>query len=208
MFHQPSNTQDAQYMSAPDSDSEFPNEGPSKTKPRLNLNPSTSTGTNTAPSISATEDHITVLRDLHQREIELAKRTSGIEKLLVSITTAINQLHSGPSTSTPVAQPPRHDIPCNPTFTSDQHIFHSITIPTFPLASQSSQFIYPESAVRKALNLIPKFDGHNISVLQFARACKRAKELIPFTNESYLIKLLRNKLTTPILLSRTKLTTR
>lgn len=32
-------------------------------------------------------------------------------------------------------------------------------------------------------------------VLQFVRACKRAKELLPFTNEVYPVRLLRNKLT-------------
>jgi len=53
---------------------------------------------------------------------------------------------------------------------------------------------YPNSSIRDALELVPKFDGHNMPVLQFARACKRAKELIPLTNENHLVRLLRNKL--------------
>ncbi|KYN07860.1 hypothetical protein ALC62_01166 [Cyphomyrmex costatus] len=54
---------------------------------------------------------------------------------------------------------------------------------------------YPNSSIRDALELVPKYDGHNIPVLQFARACKRAKELAPLINENHLVRILRNKLT-------------
>lgn len=50
------------------------------------------------------------------------------------------------------------------------------------------------STIREALELVPKYDGHSMPVLQFVRACKRAKELIPLTFESHLVRLLRNKL--------------
>lgn len=53
---------------------------------------------------------------------------------------------------------------------------------------------YSNSSIRDALELVPKYDGHNMPILQFARACKRAKELSPLTNENHLVRLLRNKL--------------
>lgn len=53
---------------------------------------------------------------------------------------------------------------------------------------------YSNSSIRDALELVPKYDGHNIPVLQFARSCKRAKELVPLTNENHLVRLLRSKL--------------
>ncbi|KYN27680.1 hypothetical protein ALC57_02928 [Trachymyrmex cornetzi] len=51
---------------------------------------------------------------------------------------------------------------------------------------------YQKSYVRDALELVPKYDGHNIPVWQFARACKR--ETVPLVDEAYFVRLLRNKL--------------
>ncbi|KYN27418.1 hypothetical protein ALC57_03196 [Trachymyrmex cornetzi] len=53
---------------------------------------------------------------------------------------------------------------------------------------------YPKSYVRDALELVPKYDGHNIPVWQFARACKRARDSVPQIDEALLVRILRNKL--------------
>jgi len=53
---------------------------------------------------------------------------------------------------------------------------------------------YPKAYLREALKLVSKYDGHNISVWQFARACKRAKESISLIDEAAFVKMLRNKL--------------
>lgn len=194
MSHPFSHTQDAQRTSAPDSDSDSPNENP-KTKPRLNINPSAIIAANTAPGVSPVEDYMAIFRELCQCEIEFTKCTSNIEKLLVSITIAISQQYPDLSTSIPVTQSSCHGIPYNSALSSDQHVSHSATAPIFPLTSQSSQFMYSESVFHEALDLVPKFDGHNMPILQFVHACKRAKKLIPLINETHLVQLLQNKLT-------------
>jgi len=61
-------------------------------------------------------------------------------------------------------------------------LFHRSALPCIPSPTS-------------ALELIPKYDGHNIPVWQFARACKRARDSIPFVDEAHLVHLIRNKLT-------------
>lgn len=51
-----------------------------------------------------------------------------------------------------------------------------------------------EFTIRQALEFIPTFDGYNISVFQFIRECKRAKEVVPSHAEGILTKLIQNKL--------------
>lgn len=63
----------------------------------------------------------------------------------------------------------------------------SATIPTLPLAEQSI-------SVKDALAVVPKFDGKNITVMQFNRACKRALEMVAPSLEGYLTRLIRSKL--------------
>ncbi|XP_068990133.1 uncharacterized protein [Neodiprion pinetum] len=59
--------------------------------------------------------------------------------------------------------------------------------PTLPLAEQSI-------SVEDALAVVPKFDGKNITVMQFNRACKRALEMVAPSLEGYLTRLIRSKL--------------
>ncbi|XP_068994137.1 caldesmon-like [Neodiprion pinetum] len=59
--------------------------------------------------------------------------------------------------------------------------------PTLPLAEQSI-------SVKDALAVVPKFDGKNITVMQFNRACKRALEMVTPSLEGYLTRLIRSKL--------------
>lgn len=60
--------------------------------------------------------------------------------------------------------------------------------------SANAYAIYPKSHIRDALESVPKYDGHNIPVWQFARACKRAKDSIPLIDEALFVRMLRNKL--------------
>ncbi|XP_076384613.1 uncharacterized protein LOC143263787 [Megalopta genalis] len=48
--------------------------------------------------------------------------------------------------------------------------------------------------VKEALEFIPAFDGTNIPVIQFSRACKRARDIVPPYAERTLTKLICNKL--------------
>jgi hypothetical protein len=52
----------------------------------------------------------------------------------------------------------------------------------------------PKISFREALETVPYFDGYNLTVSQFARACRRAKEIIPPSSERNLTRLLCNKL--------------
>jgi len=47
---------------------------------------------------------------------------------------------------------------------------------------------------REAMKSVPHFDGYNIPVAQFVRACQRVKRIVPSSSERYLTKILINKL--------------
>lgn len=52
----------------------------------------------------------------------------------------------------------------------------------------------PKVSFREATESVPQFDGYNIPLTQFIRACRRAKEVVPPSSERNLTKLLINKL--------------
>jgi hypothetical protein len=52
----------------------------------------------------------------------------------------------------------------------------------------------PKVTFQEALETVPVYDEHNISLSQFIRVCRRAKGLIPFSSEQNLTRLLINKL--------------
>lgn len=52
----------------------------------------------------------------------------------------------------------------------------------------------PKVSFREATESIPSFDGYNISLAQFARACRRAREIVPPSSEYNLTKLIINRL--------------
>jgi len=52
----------------------------------------------------------------------------------------------------------------------------------------------PKVSFREATEGVPSFDGYNISLAQFTRACRRAKDIVPPASERNLTKLLISKL--------------
>lgn len=52
----------------------------------------------------------------------------------------------------------------------------------------------PKVSFREATESVPSFDGYNIPLAQFTRACRRARDIIPLSSERNLTKLLINKL--------------
>ncbi|XP_039308185.1 uncharacterized protein LOC120358336 [Solenopsis invicta] len=129
------------------------------------------------------------MKALKKREKELTRKADNIESMMKIFT----QTLAG-------SRPP-------PTFTSTgqpEHVplWSPEALRDIPSASSMpSAFTYPSntpysrSYIRDALELVPKYDGHNIAVWQFARACKRAKESVPLLDEAHLVRSLRNKLT-------------
>ncbi|XP_043685217.1 uncharacterized protein LOC122637275 isoform X1 [Vespula pensylvanica] len=49
-------------------------------------------------------------------------------------------------------------------------------------------------SIREAINMVPQYDGYNISIGTFTRACKRARELILFNAEETATRLIIKKL--------------
>lgn len=66
--------------------------------------------------------------------------------------------------------------------------------PTVPGEDSAEISPIPKVSFREATESVPTFDGYNISLSQFVRACRRAKEIVPASSERNLTKLLINKL--------------
>lgn len=140
------------------------------------------------------EECTAMIQEARERERELEQRTASLEALVRNLTLSLGHL-TQPHTSTSIRPPystdslpphaPRVGAVCQ------EPLVSTFSPPTLDFGNQS----YANVSLREALEIVPKFDGHNIPVLQFARACKRAKELTPFANEAHLVRLLRSKLT-------------
>lgn len=134
-------------------------------------------------------DYEKALKDVREREKELSKRTELLENMVRMLTSNLGGAqHNEPSTSNQMPQtapPPLHfSTPLTNPYTSTGSPM-GITFPSG----------FSKSYLRDALELVPKYDGHNIPIWQFARACKRAKETVPLIDEALFVRMLRNKLT-------------
>lgn len=56
------------------------------------------------------------------------------------------------------------------------------------------EYNLPRISFREALESVPLFDGNNVPLSQFTRACRRARDIIPPAGERSLTRLLLNKL--------------
>ncbi|KYN05599.1 hypothetical protein ALC62_03470 [Cyphomyrmex costatus] len=116
-------------------------------------------------------------------------RAEAFRNVLRSLSDAITNLQIPEFT----ASTPTHSAPPPLNFGTPIGNSNLLTSPID--ATMSPNFAtYPKSYIRDALELVPKYDGHNIPVWQFARACKRAKEAVPLVDETLLVRMLRNKL--------------
>lgn len=152
-----------------------------RTTSRSHLDPVPPTPASVPPAPDPQLENLTApIRELQKRERELSKRTALIESLLLNLTTTLNQRAPPPSIFTPVSQFPGFIPPFGTAAPAEQSTQHpSLLPPRSPFATFSNSF--SDSTLRDALELVPKFGGHNMPVLQFARACKMAKDLLPFT---------------------------
>lgn len=69
--------------------------------------------------------------------------------------------------------------------------------PSVPLSASGENYYennVPKLTFREALETVPYFDGYNMSVSSFARACRRAQEVMPASSERNLTRLLINRL--------------
>jgi len=130
-----------------------------------------------------------IIKKIQEREKELTRKTELLEQMVQTFSLFFNRASSG----TPPPEPQPSGFSPGRNFEIPPYAMPGRS-PTFPL-SQASTPTYPKSYIRDALELIPKYDGHNVPVWQFARACKRARDSIPFVDEAHLVHLIRNKLT-------------
>ncbi|KYN17325.1 hypothetical protein ALC57_10390 [Trachymyrmex cornetzi] len=81
------------------------------------------------------------------------------------------------------------------TYSTRQEIPHDYHLPQPSLRINSSHDgLNIKVSFREAMESVPYFDGYNIPLARFTRACRRAREIIPPTAERNLTKLLVNKL--------------
>lgn len=130
-----------------------------------------------------------VIKNVLEKEKELDRRTEMLENTMRLLFGSLcGMTSSTPTDPCPGYAPPQLN---HPLFGRD---YSSLT------NNQSTSVInphlvspYPKSYLRDALDLVLKYDGHNIPVWQFARACKRAKESVPLIDEPQFVRMLRNK---------------
>lgn len=82
-----------------------------------------------------------------------------------------------------------------------EHYGHLPSLPRFDTRLSDATYndshslpSFPKLTYREALDTVPQFDGYNVTVSSFARACRRAREIIPPGSERNLTRLLITKL--------------
>ena len=111
------------------------------------------------------------MQELDAREVEITAREKEAEKKRWDTTdiTPVDNAH--------------HGIP------HEQLINH-----TYGHVASNPSSPQPKVSFREATESVPSFDGYNIPITQFTRACRRAREIVPPSSERNLTKLFINKL--------------
>ncbi|XP_046743442.1 trichohyalin-like [Diprion similis] len=117
------------------------------------------------------------LNPRNQRELDLARREEELKARELAVKNELAQF-----------QQKNNENQNYENYRVSKTINQNINIPTLSLTEQSI-------SVKDALAVVPKFDGKNITVLQFNRSCKRALEMVSPSLEGYLTRLIRSKLT-------------
>lgn len=110
------------------------------------------------------------LGDLEAREKEIEKKWQDLKSM---------QLEGTATNSPPLTRQP---------------LENSVVLPPVRIDNLPEEIQTPRVSFREATDSVPYFDGYNIPLAQFTRACRRAREIIPPFCERNLTKLLINKL--------------
>lgn len=131
------------------------------------------------------------IREVKEKEKELTQRTIALENMVRTLTQSLaaTQLKE----AVPIEQTPP-DTPFSLRFSTLGNL-HASTNSPVGTNNNSCPTGYSKAYLRDALELVPKYDGHNIPIWQFTRACKRAKEAVALIDEALFVRMLRNKLT-------------
>lgn len=171
-------------VSSPDDEADSLSNGEQPSAPSMNPvdSPPTSTSKVRFEDLAGASSTPRTPVDFSGEVRELTKRTASLEALLQNLKNAMHFTHGERTSSAPPSK-----------LSQEVQVTSTPSIPSSAqISGSSSNFSGP--LLRDALELVPSYDGHSIPVLEFARACKRVKELVPLTDEAYLVRLLRNKL--------------
>lgn len=138
------------------------------------------------------ENHVEfdkAIREIRRKEKELNDRTRILENMMQTFASYIPRTNLFEPHASTSGAAPSVGVP----FAA--HMQQQTPSPGTGISNFSYPAAHPKSYLRDALELVPKYDGHNIPVWQFARACKRAKETVPLIDETLFVRMLRNKLT-------------
>lgn len=83
----------------------------------------------------------------------------------------------------------QHTLPLH---SNEQYVYHTHAPPQY--IDPGNRISLPKVTFREATESVPSFDGYNIPLQQFTRACRRARELVPPAAEKDLTRFLINKL--------------
>lgn len=128
-------------------------------------------------------------RELEEKEMELNKKfdSLAIHESVLNLTNigrVSEQMHSNHGNLTRTQSPIRDN---------QGHKFEALTVGPPPIEPYHDNY-GPRISFKEALETVPQFDGRNIPLSQFVRACRRVKELFPPYSEINLTRLLLTKL--------------
>lgn len=147
---------------------------------------------------NAQRDLDTIKSGLETREAELSRRDESrteaerpddkggnideLTRMIVNLSMEMNQIKTAMNRDPPTANNPQY--------------LDANTSAYLPPARPHTYFDSPPPRVnfRDALDSVPLFDGQNVPLAQFTRACRRARETFPSASEFDLTRLLLNKL--------------
>lgn len=130
-------------------------------------------------------------KEYEESQREIANRARGdidLEAIVASLRADVRREIDGMHAMNAALQSHNRTLP-----THDEHTERD----NYPRENERRERSMPETpriSFREVTESIPMFDGYNISLMQFARACKRAREIMPPSSEYDLTRVLINKL--------------
>lgn len=139
--------------------------------------------------------------ELDKRENELLKNqpsTSETQSLLSAITALQKEFsffRTIPDEIQNIKKQLNKSTDGNSAKTSTNQAQRSVDNPQSPHVNLTNANIQPSPIrLKDAVESIPKYNGHNMSVFQFCKMCERTLDLVPSSQEQYLVQLIINKL--------------
>ena len=116
------------------------------------------------------------------RDVIIETRDETIDRLLRQVSNLENQLRRNREPT------PATDI------VTDHRLIPPSSRARRPSVDDQEDLAPPRLSFREVLDTIPTFNGYNMPVTQFARACRRARDLFPVQSERNLTRMICNKL--------------